>query len=371
MKRFWSFSLCLWLCLPILARAAQTAQATLFSRSVRFYQSTDESDFFSLNLSTLTTQNNGELGPYFYFFSPTTTHAAYLNLVDELFGDHYGGAMDLSVPSGGDANGNGFADFFEVAQGISANSSGSYSIPGIGSGSATASWSRSAGSRTGTCALTFHNSSFGNLVFIAVFDVLEYTGQLTYTPGSNTVSGTMELTQTGDSSITLQAPLEFIKVSTNRFNKLTLQASAWTNASLQTLNSFQSVCTRDVIWPTNYFGNLTFDDGDPNTGAADYYAWVLSIDDMNDADHDGIPDLSDDPFISLARRPVLTLARGATNCWLTIAGDINHLHEIQESTNLVSTNWVTVMSFTLTNDPQTVSLPLPTAGSKFLRVRAQ
>jgi hypothetical protein len=278
--------------------------------------------------------------------------------------------MELTVPAAGDANGDGFDDFFQVAQGINASSSGTYSINGLGSGSVTASWSRDAGSRTGICGLVFHNSS-GNLAFIIGFDVLEYTGPLTYTPGSNTVSGTVDLTQTGDPATTLQGPIQFTKVSTNRFNKLTLQSSAWTNASSQTLTYVQSTCSRDLSWPTNYYGNLTFDDGDPNTADADYYAWVLSIDDTNDADKDGIPDFSDDPLVLLARPPFLTLARGATNCWLTVSGDTNHLHEIQESTNLLSTNWLPVMSFTLTNDPQTVSLPLPATSSKFWRVRAQ
>jgi hypothetical protein len=368
MKTFWRISLALWLCLPVAGRSAQTAQTTLFSRSLRFYQSYDENDLFSLNLSTLPNQNNGELGPYFYFFGPTT-HAAYLDLVDQLFYDHYYGGMDLNVPMAGDANGDGFDDFFQVAQGISASSSGTYSISGLGSGSVTASWSRSAGSRTGICGLIFHNTSYGNIAFIIGFDVLEYTGSLTYTPGTNTVSGTVDLIQTGDPATTLQGPIQFNKVSTNRFNKLTLQSSTWTNAASQTLTYLQSTCSRDVSWPTNYYGNLRFNDGDPNTADPDYYAWVLSIDDMNDADKDGIPDLSDDPLLLLARHPSLTLARGTTNCWLTIGGDTNHLHEIQESTNLL--DWSPVMSFSLTNDPQTVSLPLPASGPKFWRVRAQ
>ena len=370
MKFFWSFSLTVWLCLPLAGRATETAHATLFSDSVRFHQSLDESDFFSLNLSTLSSGNNGELGPYFYFFDQNTTHAAYLDIEDQLLFEHYYGGMDLVVPQVGDANGNGFDDFMEIGQAVNANSSGTYSIPAIGSGSVSASWSRGAGSRTGTCTLIFHNNSYGNLVFTAAFDVLEYSGSLTYAAGSNTVSGTVDLAQTGDPATTLQGPVQFTKVSTDRFNTLTLQSSVWTNAYAQTLTYFASSCSRDPSWPTNYYGNLMFDDGDPNTPDADYYAWVLSIDDMNDADRDGIPDFSDDPF-GPARPPLLALARDATNFWLTVSGEINHLHEIQESTNLLSTNWVPVMSFTLTNDPQTVSLPLPATGSRFWRVQAQ
>jgi hypothetical protein len=170
--------------------------------------------------------------------------------------------------------------------------------------------------------------------------------------------------------MTLQGPIQFAKVSTNRFNQLTLQSGGWTNASSQILTYLQSPSSRDLISQTNYYGNLTFADGDLNTAAADYYEWYLSIDDTNDVDKNGIPDFSDDPLVLLARRPLLTLTGTKTNCWLTISGDINRLHEIQESTNL-STGWLPVISFTLTNDPQTVSLPLPATGAKFWRVRAQ
>jgi hypothetical protein len=50
---------------------------------------------------------------------------------------------------------------------------------------------------------------------------------------------------------------------------------------------------------------------------------------------------------------------------------VGRVHQIQQLTALGSTNWQSVQSVTLTNDPQTVSLPLPAGISSFWRVRAQ
>src|SRR5262249_2167217 len=103
--------------------AAQNAQSRLFCISPKIYTSTDDSDFFSLSLSTINAGNNGELGPYFYFFNPNTTHAAYLDVVDELFLDHYAGAMDLDVPST-DVDGDAYADIFESSLDFNGSSLG-------------------------------------------------------------------------------------------------------------------------------------------------------------------------------------------------------------------------------------------------------
>src|SRR6266704_2348417 len=186
-----------------------------------------------------------------------------------------------------------------------------------------------------------------------MFELIEYTGPLTYTPGSNTVSGSVNLTQTGNTNNHMQGPLQFVKVSTNRFNRLTLQAGAWTNDAMQTLSFTNDPYFRDPPWLTNYFGYVDFNDWDPNTFDSDYVTWVLSIDDTNDFNHNGIPDFSDDPP---ARRPLLSLKVTSTNLLLTIHVDVGHPHQVQESLVLPATNWQTVASVTLTNDPQSVSL---------------
>ena len=94
------------------------------------------------------------------------------------------------------------------------------------------------------------------------------------------------------------------------------------------------------------------------------------LDDPNDADHDGVPDLSDDIRVAPPRAPILSLSRSATNLVLTISGETNRVYEIQEIAALTATNWQTVSLLTLSSDPQTVSLPLP-PGPRFWRLRTQ
>jgi hypothetical protein len=98
---------------------------------------------------------------------------------------------------------------------------------------------------------------------------------------------------------------------------------------------------------------------------------MLSIDDPNDSNHNGIPDFSDDPSAALPRAPKLDLAQTATNILLTIHGDVGRVHEIQQLSDLASNNWQTAVSVTLSKDPQTVSLPAPASQTMFWRVRAR
>lgn len=357
---------------PFSSRGSETAHATLWCLSPRFQQSFDENELFSLDLSSESSEINGELVPFFYFFDPNTTHSAYITIIDQLFSDEYPGAMDLNVPEDADANGNGFADFFESSQGISATSSGSYNIPDLGSGAVDASWSRSPGSTQGTCVLTFNNTSFGNIIFHASFEILEYTGDIAYTPGLSVVFANIGLTNTGDATKTFQGPLTFVKSETNRFNMLTLQAGIWTDENSTSLPFDSEYISRFPDWPTNYSGYFDFDDDGDFDTFQPYSTWTFSIDDLNDADSDGIPDFSDDPMIAPPRNPSLALGVGMSeNLLLTISGDIGHEYQIQANTSLSSTNWVNVSSVTLTNDPQTVSLPLPETMTKFWRVVTQ
>jgi len=115
-----------------------------------------------------------------------------------------------------------------------------------------------------------------------------------------------------------------------------------------------------------------FADGDPGTADPDYQLWVLSIDDTNDANANGIPDFSDDPAVTTPPRPPqIALSQGATNLWLAVSGDVGRTNLIQEIGSLISTNWQTTLSFVMTNDPQVISLPLPANSPTFWRVLAQ
>jgi hypothetical protein len=306
---------------------------------------------------------NGELAPWYSAY----THRS--GFVLDWMGFPINGTLYLDLPADPDANGNGFDDSFEVSQAAGGNAYGEYTTV-LGGGVIAATWSRDANSKDGTCWLHLVDDTYGDLgTYRHSFEVLEYTGPLMYTPGSNTVSGSVTLTNAADQ---LQGGVSFVKSTANPYNQMTLAAGGWTNATLQ-LHAYGShTVSRDVSWPTNYYGVLAFDDGDLSTGAADYRSWEFSIDDLNDSDHDGIPDFSDDPVAVVPpRQPLLSLSRGQTNLWLTIRGDVGHVHHIQEATNAATPSWQTVTSPSLTNDPQTFLLPLPATGARCWRVLAE
>jgi hypothetical protein len=351
--------------LPFASDAGQPADARMFCMSLRFHRG-DGGPYGldTLDLTTLPSGINNELGPLFGY---SYSHWSWFEMTDFIFGDVYTGTLNLNTPPFVDANTNGFDDFYEVSQSVSGTSAGAYAFDMGGGGSMTAQWSRAAGASMGTCVLNF--STAGS--FTHDFELLEYSGTLAYTPGSNTVSGTLNLALTDNPGETLQGPIAFVKSSTNRFNKLTLQPGFWTNVSFQTLAFTNHLFSRDSKYPTNYYGYVEYDDGDLNTFDPDYWLWVLSIDDLNDTDHDGIPDFSDDPATSLPRRPTLKLTPTSTNLWLTVSGDVGRLHQIQENPILSSNGWSTIISTVLTNDPQIFQLPPPNSAQKFWRATAQ
>lgn len=352
------------------AQGTETAQARLYCLSLQFQEGTTFGG--TLDLSTIGgPPYNGELEPTFSNDSSGNPWGSGFALYVGGYGNIYG-TMYVTLPLSSDVNNDGYDDFFEVSQGVSASSSGNYTTD-ISTGTISATWNRSAGSKDGTCQLELSDDTYGDLgTYSCPFEVLEYTGPLTYTPGSNTVSAVVNLTQTGDAANTLQGAINFDKSTSDSFNVLTNQPGVWTNASAQTLAFDSEIITRDSPWPTNYIGYVYFADGNPGTGSADFQLWVLSIDDTNDANANGIPDFSDNPAVALPpRAPRLTLSVGATNLWLTISGDVGHTNFIQQSDLLMATNWPTMMSFVQTNDPQAVSLPLPTNQVEFWRIMVQ
>ena len=354
---------------PITNYGAETAQGRAYCMSLRFQQGTTYGGTLNFS-STGGSPYNGELFPT--FGDPSgNPWASYFFLNYGGYGT-IPGIIYLNLPSFTDANSNGFDDFFEVSQGVSSGTSGSEETS-LSSGSVTATWSRAAGSANGTCQLHFDDDTYGDLgTYNCPFTLMEYTGPLTYTPGSNSVSAAVNLAQTGNSANTLRGPIVFTKSSTDPFNTLTNQPGVWTNASSQILSFDNEIFSRQIpTWPTNYVGYVYFADGDPSTAASDYQLWVLSINDTNDANANGIPDFSDTPAsVTPPRTPQLSLARGSTNLLLTVSGSVGHTNQILGISSLTSTNWQIAQSFVQTNDPQVVSLPLPSGSPKFWRVVA-
>jgi hypothetical protein len=283
------------------------------------------------------------------------------------------GAIAFSIVDA-DVNQNGYSDFFEVSQAVSgAVDNGAYvmfddSGQPFDSGSVRATWSRAAGSKDGTCVLRLRSNAFGLLGdFTHAFELIEYRGSLDYIPETNRVSGGIRVTQAGAAQSRISGSIEFTKVPANPLNELDLQPGVWTNAASESLTF--SVTNRFDRDATNYFGFVDFDDGDLSTVDPDYLTWFLSIDDANDSDGDGVPDFSDAPGLTPPRAPSLILTSGPSGFSLNISGTVGRTHEIQDVNSLGDTNWNTVLSVTLTNDPQTVTLPVSVAATRFWRVR--
>jgi len=372
MKRFLILLTAGWLLYPITNHGAETAQARLYCMSLRFQQGTAYGG--TMNISTIAgTSYNGELMPTYLSDVSGNPWGSGLVLVWSGMGDS--GSIYVNLPLGVDANNDGYDDFFEVSQGVSnGSSSGTYSTKTDFSGTVTATWNRAAGSASGTCVLNLNDDLWGDLGnFTCPFTLIEYTGPMTYTPGSNTVSAAVNLAQTGNPANTLKGPMVFVKSSTDRFNTLTNQPGVWTNASSQTLSFDSEIYLRGIpTWPTNYAGYVHFADGDPSTASSDYDWWVLSINDTNDANANGIPDFSDNPAsIAPPHAPRLSLTPGSTNLLLMISGDPGHTNQIQQINSLTSTDWQTTQTFVLTNSTQVISLPLPSGSPQFWRVVAQ
>jgi hypothetical protein len=370
MKRILIFAMGVVLWASMQSHAAQTAQATLFCLSVRFYQATTIDGQLTYDLSTLdpTVTINGELAPTF----DAPSHFSSYYVYDTIFDEGIDGFIELDVPMDEDANNNGFADFFESSQAISgATTTGDYDVSPMDKGTLKAIWNRAAGSKDGTCTIQLKSATFGQLAdLVHAFEILEYTGPLNYTPDTNKVSGTLKLTQTGDTNNQLAGPIEYTKSPTNRFDEFTLRHAVWTNAFDQTFQISNDIdpFLRDLSLKTNYYGYVDIDDGNPGTSNPDYLTWVLSIDDVNDSNGNGIPDFSDDPGGSV-RRPTVLLSLSNTNVTFTISSTVGRTVEIQESSSLSQTNWARVTSFAPTNDPQVVPLPRPAEGTKFWRLQ--
>ena len=210
-----------WFLCPMPSHGAETAQARMYCLSLQFQEAIAISSYdgsqWSLDLTTLSSGINGELAPY--FLTTSYTHSAYVQLYNDLWGMSDQGAIGLNVPDAG-TNAEGYPDFFDVSQGVT-NLTGSGVLESqyfyAGAAALEAAWNRAAGSSTGTCSFSAYDpdNPYFSLQFNFAFTLLEYTGPLSYTPGSNSVSAAVNLTQTGAPANTLQGPIELLVTATS------------------------------------------------------------------------------------------------------------------------------------------------------------
>jgi len=161
-----------------------------------------------------------------------------------------------------------------------------------------------------------------------------------------------------------------VRSANDLFNDMMLLPGTLTNAAVQPFPYATEDIKRDQNLKTNYFGYLDFKDGDPSTSTPDFLTWVFSIYDPNDANGNGIPDLSDNPGPSAGGQAILALSRSANQLLLSITATAGKSYSIEEATALGQTNWLKSTTITLTNSPQVVALPLPITPVRFWRLRS-
>jgi hypothetical protein len=360
MKTYLRIILAFSLLLPTSMQAVQSATARMWCWSVKFGRGSGGwGALWSVDLTAISSGVNGELMPV----DASRSHWATVLFNDETMAyDPIPGSMYLDLPDLPDSNDDGFDDFFDVSRSVSGSSQGNYSVPGFGSGQVTATWSRPAGSKNGTCALNFQQLG----TFTHPFEILEYRGTLEYVPHTSTVTGLVSMAQSGVPQNTLKGAMVFRKNSTDPFNELVLQPGHMTNAQMQSLVFWDDVYWRYPEWRTNYFGFVSFTDGDLSTGEVDYDLWIMSIDDLNDTDGDGIPDFSDTPSTAPVRKPVLGLSAGPAGLALEVSATVGTTWEVQQAATIAGP-WTKAGEIAITTDPQVFSLPAP-PGTAFWRL---
>jgi hypothetical protein len=341
--------------------AAGNAQFRLHCLSLRFQPGTTTSLGLSYKLE-LTTDSptssvlNGELAPL--PAGASGTHGSFYELSGDVFFEPVNGLFNLNLPAPKDDNRNGVADFFEASQAVAATNTEGTFQDFEQSGKVTMTWSRPANSKNGTCR--FSMDTYG-LTFNLNYEILEFVGTLTYTTFETNVTGTVALTNNATPSKILSGKIDFNKISTDL---LSMASGAWTNGSGQSI-PFLGSDEFDRLG-TNYVDFFVFEDGDLTTTVDDYVLWLARISDSNDANANGIPDLSD---VALPRAPMLALSQSNKQLLLSVSGILGKRHDVERIAALGQTNWTVVTSLTLTNDPQMVVLPAPTNGIAFWRVR--
>lgn len=141
---------------------------------------------------------------------------------------------------------------------------------------------RSAGSMSGTYSGSFTNA-FGTASFSGPFELSGAYGSLDYTVGGDTIDWSLQddfgRTVTGQSGIVRNGTTS---ITIPSFTLSRLPEGDTITTSETTLTRFGSV----------YRGRIDLVDGEPTTPFADYTSQRLEIEDPNDEDGDGVPDLS-------------------------------------------------------------------------------
>ena len=191
--------------------------------------------------------------------------------------DDYGKiVLNLNSP---DANGNGIDDVCEKSRSVNNSISGTwYSYDGSSGGISGGAY-RGANFQSGSYSLAVMNTDVGTVPLSGIFYVVTLSGTVNYTaysPGQKSIFLTYTVTSSSTESDSLASTYEIVDQDHIRVMGVDFFPTT-------TFTRNGTVYTADVV--------LT--DGGQQTPWQDYEKWRLVIQDTNDLDGDGIPDLSD------------------------------------------------------------------------------
>jgi hypothetical protein len=282
----------------------------------------------------------------------------------------------IDVPTYLDSDNDGVHDFFESSAAINLSSTGAYIDPTDGHQyPLNAKWTRNAGSASGICQLQMPHLG---LTFTPVFHLLEYTGSYSYERAGTNVTGQVALQQTGMEGSILNGPVMIGIVDTSAILIAEGQLSRGPDVPVQTSSAYMDLTTTshfgEVVVDldnTVYSGFIFLSDGQPATPSQDYQAWVLTFHDTNDANTNGIPDLTDPEQTSVPTAPILSLSLEAGQLKLSIAGTKGASYDLEQSLTLSAASWEKSRSVTLTNSTQVVDVGAGLSATMFYRLRVR
>jgi len=214
-------------------------------------------------------------------------------VTDYLIADYYGvyeyGSVTLNI-SNTDTDGNGVPDWLQkeksVNQTITGNSYVHYQSPDSYSSNAnlSGSFTRSAGSSNGYYSLNYSIPGLGSATASGTWYVGFYEGTVEYDQNSVSINATTIDSEGYSLSAKSSSTYSINNTESVNFGDVNFDLNG------QTVKLSMGSLTRSG---NSYSGFATAADGEPDTSWADYIDWFVVITDQNDQDNDGIPDLSD------------------------------------------------------------------------------
>jgi len=260
------------------------------------------------------------------------------------------GLLTLQTPLGGDTDVNGVTDFLEVQRAVpTTTTTGEIEIDdGIdfSRGTVSATWQRAANSTTGTVQFKVSLPDFGlqNLTFDHTFEIFQYRGVLTYSRNGTNVTAAVNLPRVGATG-SFVGNLPVTRVSNVELNRAPV---SWSGPGGQTFDVLGTEDVEGVPFPIThvigrfYGGLVLLADGDPTTPFPDEYDYFdLLIEDLNDSNGNGLPDLTDDLFPA-PTRPTLAASITAGLVQIQVHGTPGARYVVESSPTLPATTWSSI-----------------------------